>query len=78
MNILLIASFLGTVGKVLLGIAVYRVHNRVIKEQKIDAAVLKEMKFERRITLLGIIFIILEFILIASYYLNIDLLGLYL
>lgn len=74
---ILFARLVGMIGKVLLGVAVYRVHSRVVKEHKIDAVVLQEMQAERRITLIGIVFIILEFIVEAPYFFSIDPFGLY-
>lgn len=54
---------LTTIGEILIGYTVIKVHGRITKEQKIDGQVISEMSKERKIALLGIIFIILGFIM---------------
>lgn len=53
---------LTTFGEVLVGFAVVRVHWRVMKEHKIDRAVLQTMKRERVWAIAGILFIIVGFV----------------
>ena len=62
-QIALTADFLG---KVLLGISVLLVHRHVAKAKKINATVLKDMKKEQVMTLIGIMFITLGYILHIS------------
>lgn len=54
---------LTTVGSVLLGIAVILVHGKVVKEHGIDGKVIKEMRRERNVAFVGILFIILGYLL---------------
>jgi len=49
---------IGTIGKVLLGITVISVHWKIVKEHKIDNKVLKEMRKERNVALLGIALVV--------------------
>ena len=49
------------IGKILLGVTVYLVHTRIMREGKIDRAVIREMQKEKRLAILGIILIILGF-----------------
>lgn len=58
MNWLIIGATFDVLGKVLIGLTVLLVHRHVIKEHKIDKAVLKEMKREQLLGALGIIFIV--------------------
>lgn len=51
-----------TIGEILIAVAVIRVHSHVIAEHKIDAKVLKQMKFERNFAVLGVILLIVGFI----------------
>ncbi len=59
---------LGTVGKLILGYAVLRVHSFILKEHKIDGVVLRAMRGERYITLVGIICILLGYVLEMYFY----------
>ena len=52
---------LDVIGKILIGVAVYFVHKRIIKEEEIDKVVLREMKKEKKIVFLGIILIIIGY-----------------
>ena len=56
-----IGFVLDVAGKVLLGISVYFVHSRVITEKKIDRVVIKEIKKERNLVIIGIILIVVGF-----------------
>jgi MFS superfamily sulfate permease-like transporter len=51
------------IGKVLLGVTVMMVHWKVVKEHKIDRVVLKEMRRERNLAFLGILFILVGYYL---------------
>jgi len=58
--ILFILGFIiDALGKVLLGISVILVHGIVYKERKIDIKVLREIKIEKKLSILGIILIII-------------------
>jgi hypothetical protein len=72
-SIVLILSglVLSTAGKVLLGIAVIRVHRHLAKEQRIDYDVVQAVNFEKRVGLIGIILIVLGFMLEVAFYLAI-------
>lgn len=70
MNLLLLGLTVGTLGKIILGIGVLRVHIHILKEHKIDAVVLKSIKSEQLITVLGLLFIALGYILEVYFYSN--------
>jgi hypothetical protein len=52
---------LEVIGEVLLGLSVYFVHKRVIKEHRIDNEVLKTMLHERTLSITAIILIIIGY-----------------
>lgn len=68
MNLLLWGITLGTIGKLILGIAVLRVHIRIFEEHKIDGVVLRAIKREHIVTIIGLIFIILGYLLEVLFY----------
>jgi len=68
MNLLLWGLTIGTVGKLVLGIAVLRVHAGIIREHRIDDAVLRALKKERYVTLLGLVLITLGYIMEVIFY----------
>jgi len=53
-----LAFTLDLIGKILIGVAVVRVHGKVRHEKKIDSKVLKSIKRERWWTYAGIVFLI--------------------
>lgn len=61
MNLLLWGITIGTIGKLILGIAVLRVHVHILHEHKIDNVVLKSLKREQYVTMIGLAFIIIGF-----------------
>ncbi len=64
MTMLSIIGFTSDViGKVLLALSVYFVHSRVVREKKIDKAVLKEMRMERNMALIGLILIVIGYLM---------------
>ncbi len=65
---LYIAITLGTIGKLILGIAVLRVHAHILKEHKIDAIVLSAMRRERYITAGGVVLILIGYVLEMLFY----------
>ena len=67
-NLLFWGLTLGIIGKVLLGVTVIAVHLKIVKEHKIDGVVLKEMRRERNLAIVGIIFMIVGYILEVLYY----------
>jgi len=68
MSLFTVAITIGMVGKVLLGIAVLRVHGHIIKEHQIDFAVIKMMEKERLVSITAVTFIIIGYVLeIISY-----------
>jgi len=67
-NLLFWGLTLGVIGKVLLGVTVIAVHLKIVKEHKIDGVVLKEMRRERNLAIVGIIFMIVGYILEVLYY----------
>jgi hypothetical protein len=68
MNLLLWGITLGTIGKLVLGIAVLRVHVHILREHKIDAIVLKSLKREQYVTALGLALIVFGFMLEILFY----------
>lgn len=52
---------LTTIGEILIGYTVIKVHSRITKEQKIDGQVISEMSKERKVALFGIALIIIGF-----------------
>lgn len=65
---LLLGLTLGTLGKIILGVAVLRVHIIIMKEHKIDSAVLKLMKTERVVTIFGLLLIVLGYCIEVFFY----------
>ena len=68
MDLLFWGLTLGVVGKVLLGTTVILVHLKIVKEQKIDSMVIKEMRHERNLAFAAIILIVLGYILEIVFY----------
>jgi hypothetical protein len=68
MNLLLWGITLGTVGKLVLGWAVLRVHMYMYREGNIDGVVRRAIKREEYITLAALILIVLGFVLELVFY----------
>ena len=51
------------VGTMLIALAVLKVHYKLRREGKVDKKVLKEIRFERGITILGILMIFIGYVL---------------
>jgi len=66
MNYNIIGFVLTTTGEILLGAMVLIIHLHILKEHKIDADVLKQMKQEQFLGVLAIISIIIGFIMQIS------------
>ena len=68
MNLLLIGITVGTIGKLVLGIAVLRVHVYILKEHKIDNVVLSALRREQVVTIIGLILIVIGYIAEVAFY----------
>lgn len=68
MSLLFWGVTLGFLGKIILGVAVLRVHSGILHEHKIDGAVLRVMRREQYITFLGLALIIVGYILELVFY----------
>ncbi len=68
MTFLYLGLTLGTIGKLIIGIAVMRVHSRIAQEHKIDGAVVRAIAREKYITGAGILLIVLGYILEMVFY----------
>jgi len=68
MSLLLWGLTIGTIGKLILGFAVLRVHLGILHEHKIDGAVLSSIKREQTITMLALALILAGFILEVLFY----------
>lgn len=73
MPLLLVAGLtISTLGKVILGITVIRVHTRISQEHAVDDAVIDEINKERLLSILGIVAIIVGYIMEIVFYMGID------
>lgn len=68
MNLLLWGLTIGTIGKLVLGIAVLRVHVYILQEHKIDNVVLKALKREQVVTVVGLALIVAGYLLEVFFY----------
>jgi hypothetical protein len=68
MNLLLLGLTIGTIGKIVLGVAVLRVHIHILKEHKIDGIVLQSMKREQIVTIVGLLLIVIGYALEVYFY----------
>ena len=68
MNLLLLGLTIGTLGKIVLGIAVLRVHMRIFEEHKIDNIVLRSIKAEQVVTIIGLALIVIGYALEVYFY----------
>ncbi len=68
MNLLLWGITLGTLGKLVLGIAVLRVHVYILREHKIDQVVLNALKREQYVTLFGLLLIVAGYLCEILFY----------
>lgn len=59
----IIALTLDLVGKILIAITAIMVHHRVKEEMKIDKAVLKQMKLEQNLGIVGIALIVIAYVI---------------
>lgn len=68
---------LATMGKVLLGITVMMVHAKMVAENGIDGVVLKEIRREKNVAILGVLLIIVGYLLEITAIYEIHLLGIF-
>jgi len=54
---------LDIIGKILIGISVLMVHRRVMQEKKITSSIVRKMKQEQALVIIGLIFLILGYLL---------------
>ncbi len=59
---------LGTLGKLIVGMAVLRVHIRIFQEHSIDGVVLRAIKREHILTILGLFLIVAGYIFEVMFY----------
>lgn len=63
MDLLSLGMGIGVVGKLLLGIAVLRVHAHILREHRIDRAVLASLRVEQIVTVLGLVLIVIGYVM---------------
>ncbi len=68
MDILFWGLTTGTIGKLLLGLAVIRVHLIILREHKLDEVVFRSIKRERFITACGVLLIVIGYVLEMVFY----------
>ena len=68
MNLLFWGLTVSVVGKVLLVIGILRAHSVISHEHKIDDKVLKSFKFERWLTIAGLVLIVLGYSMEIYFY----------
>lgn len=68
MNLLLWGLTLGTIGKLVLGLAVLRVHIYILREHTIDNVVLAALRREQYVTVCGLLLIVLGYLLEIFFY----------
>ena len=59
---------LGMVGKVLLGYTVLSVHWKIVKEHRVDQAVLREIRKERNVAIIAILFIVIGYLFELTFF----------
>jgi len=57
-----LAFTLDLAGKILLGLAVFLVHHKLVREKKVDGIVINEVKHEKYMSIAGIFLMILGYI----------------
>lgn len=68
MTLLFWGLTIGTIGKVVLGIAVLRVHSGIMHEHKIDGVVIQAIKKEKWLTIMGLTLIVLGYLMEIAFY----------
>jgi flagellar biosynthesis protein FliQ len=67
MNLLIIGITFGIIGKILLGIAVFRVHTH-IQKTALDTFIPRVFKHEHYLTIIGLVFILIGFVCEILFY----------
>ncbi|MCR4330902.1 MAG: hypothetical protein NUV49_03425 [Patescibacteria group bacterium] len=70
MNTLIIGMTIGLIGKVILGVAVIRVHMHIATERKVDDDVIRAIEREKYITAAAIFFMIAGYFLETAYFMG--------
>ncbi len=68
MNILFWGLTVGVFGKVLVALAILKVHHIMAEERKIDNRVISSFNFEKTITIIGVIAIIIGYMMELYFY----------
>ena len=68
MNILFWGLTFGTIGKILVAVAILKVHHVMAEEHKIDARVIRSFAFEKAITFTGVVFILVGYLCEIYFY----------
>ncbi len=68
MNILFWGLTIGAIGKVLLGVGVIIAHSSLVKERRIDMAVIKGYRIEHALTVIGLIMIVTGYFMEIYFY----------
>lgn len=70
-NLLLIApAILTAIGDILIGLAVYKVHEKLQEERRIDMEVVREVNHEKRLVIVGVTLILFGLVLDSIYKVN--------
>jgi len=70
MNTLIIGMTIGLIGKVVLGVAVIRVHMHIALERKVDSDVIRAIEREKHVTAGAIILMIVGYLLETAYFMG--------
>ncbi|MCR4306611.1 MAG: hypothetical protein NUV42_01450 [Candidatus Yonathbacteria bacterium] len=70
MNTLIIGMTIGLIGKVMLGVAVIRVHMHLAEERKIDGDVIRAIRREKYVTATAIFLMIAGYLLETAYFMG--------
>jgi len=62
-SLMFLALTFDVAGKLLLAVMVLLVHNRIIRERRIDKKIIREMKLEKKVAYLAIIFIVTAYLI---------------
>lgn len=73
MNLLFWGLTIGVAGKIIIGAAVLLVHLKIFEEQKIDGAVLRSIRTEHILTILGILLIVVGYVMEVMFYNGVNL-----
>lgn len=68
MNLLFWGLTVGVVGKVMVAVAILKVHHIMAMERRIDAKVIRSFDFEKSLTYLGILFIVTGYLMELYFY----------